>query len=317
MDDLVDSEGFKANLEDKPLTRPGAGNLKEKYPTERYPLRLNELLLENISDPAVVNFKQDLRAHLLDRLFGLSGDVELSRSLALVKDRIYIHRTRCIRQAYNIDNLSRKGQTSKPRTHPEVMLLADEVTAREEGLSICPNYRYISRERLAKRLPKVRFVPADDPQAFVFVDPARVLRGAFLEPAFEDGFDHSSATIGEVLGEDSVCRLYHSYHDGKLASDAETIVPATSTFLMIDLVMRHHGGGVGHSADVFIRELELEAPSNDKLLPIYDPATREMLEDVSEDSADEHQPVPHPDVSESTSSEGSSPDEPGPDLVKT
>lgn len=47
-----------------------------------------------------------------------------------------------------------------------------------------PNYRSGFK---AARLPKVGFVPEDDPNAFGFLDPALVLRGCHLEPAFAGG----------------------------------------------------------------------------------------------------------------------------------
>ncbi|KAJ8085484.1 hypothetical protein PM082_004300 [Marasmius tenuissimus] len=85
-------------------------------------------------DPALLYFYDNLRSHLLYRILGLSGDEELDRrqlnSLIFVKNRIYIHRT--FRIHYNTYNLHQKAQTINPRTHPDIMLLADEVTREEE-----------------------------------------------------------------------------------------------------------------------------------------------------------------------------------------
>ncbi|THU94355.1 hypothetical protein K435DRAFT_668623, partial [Dendrothele bispora CBS 962.96] len=39
----------------------------------------------------------------------------------------------------------------------------------------------------AKRLPRLQFLPQDDPDAFGFVDPQVVLRGCYLIPAFVHG----------------------------------------------------------------------------------------------------------------------------------
>jgi hypothetical protein len=59
-----------------------------------------------------------------------------------------------------------------------------------------------------KRLPRIRFCERDDPDAFGFVDPARVLRASYLEPAFNLG--HTA----EYLPPGSPARVYQSF-DGK------------------------------------------------------------------------------------------------------
>jgi hypothetical protein len=53
-----------------------------------------------------------------------------------------------------------------------------------QWLGVEPNYRSGFK---AARLPKVSFVPEEDPYAFAFLDPALVLRGCHLVPAFADG----------------------------------------------------------------------------------------------------------------------------------
>jgi hypothetical protein len=51
-------------------------------------------------------------------------------------------------------------------------------------LGVEPNYRAGIRRA---RLPKVGFVPEDDPYAFGFLDPAHVIRGSHLIPDFDGG----------------------------------------------------------------------------------------------------------------------------------
>ncbi|KAK1220919.1 hypothetical protein PQX77_016298 [Marasmius sp. AFHP31] len=204
-----------------PLSNP-----KERYQmsaSERNPLRLDEFLHDYAGDAALTNSDQGLRSHILCRLLDLSGDEDLPKktpsSLIFDKSRIYIHRT--YRLHYNTYDMRRKAQTTNPRTHPDIMMLADTVTTDEEkhpyryarvlGIFHANVWLFNSRMRYedmrvrkveflwvrwyeldtthrhgwkAKRFAKVRFLPVSDPQAFGSVDPDSVLRGAYLEPAF-------------------------------------------------------------------------------------------------------------------------------------
>ena len=55
---------------------------------------------------------------------------------------------------------------------------------RVRWLGIDPDHRSGFRHA---RLPKMGFVPDDDPDAFGFLDPSHVIRGCHLIPAFADG----------------------------------------------------------------------------------------------------------------------------------
>ncbi|KAK1216596.1 hypothetical protein PQX77_020770 [Marasmius sp. AFHP31] len=297
--------------------------------SERNPLRLDEFLHDYAGDAALTNFDQGLRSHILCRLLGLSGDEDLPKktlsSLIFDKNRIYIHRT--YRLHYNTYNMRRKAQTINPRTHPDIMMLADAVTTDEEkhpyryarvlGIFHANVWLFNSRMRYedmrvqkveflwvrwyeldtthrhgwkAKRFPKVRFLPASDPQAFGFVDPGAVLRGAYLEPAFNDGFVRVEETTGDFLGADSICRLYHTYQDGKLDVEyGDWRAYYVDLFGDRDLFMRHRGGGVGHSTRAFTVDLEREATEYDKPLPVYNEESGEMLQDVPEDPEGEEE----------------------------
>jgi hypothetical protein len=52
-----------------------------------------------------------------------------------------------------------------------------------------------------KRLHRLEFLPADDPDAFGFLDPDEVIRGAHIIPAF------SAGTTTHLLDDDSIGRL--------------------------------------------------------------------------------------------------------------
>lgn len=54
-----------------------------------------------------------------------------------------------------------------------------------------------------KRLPRVQFLPQDDPRAFGFIDPADIISGAHLIPAFRHG------GIGEDLLTSPSLARYH------------------------------------------------------------------------------------------------------------
>ncbi|KAK1221912.1 hypothetical protein PQX77_015271 [Marasmius sp. AFHP31] len=302
------------------------GNPKERYqmsPSERYPLKLHEFTSDD-KDPTLIYFYDHLRSHLLYRMLELSGDEELNRrqlnSVIFVKNRIYIHRT--FRIHYNTYNLRRKAQTINPRTHPDIMLLADDVTREEEqhpyryarvvGIfhanvwiwddKIMPEHQEVKKMDFlwvrwyeldttyrhgwtAKRMPKVRFLPASDPEAFGFVDPSRVIRGGYLEPAFHDGltadYDEETAARMDLLPPESVARVHECICEGELVAEAyDWNAYYVNLFGDRDLFMRQRGGGVGHSTRSFTRQLEREATKNDKPLPTYDLETGELLEDV-------------------------------------
>jgi hypothetical protein len=77
--------------------------------------------------------------------------------------------------------------------HASVFDMGTESTARSpqrmeflwvRWLGVDPDHRSGFRHA---RLPKMGFVPHDDPDAFGFLDPSNVIRGCHLIPAFADG----------------------------------------------------------------------------------------------------------------------------------
>ncbi|KAL1658479.1 hypothetical protein GGF50DRAFT_67162 [Schizophyllum commune] len=93
-----------------------------------------------------------------------------------------------------------------------------------------PGYRW---GRRFTRLPKVGFVPEDQPDAFGFLDPALVIRGAHLIPSFVNG----RGTVNLRAGP-SVARA-----EGE---EDDWINYYVNIFADRDMVMRYLGGGIGH-----------------------------------------------------------------------
>ncbi len=140
-------------------------------------------------------------------------------SLRFVGQKIYSVQT--CRVFYTTYDLQRESDTINPRTHPDIMLRSPETDegaepywyARVIGIYHANVWaermdipgagsvrrmeflwvrwfgkepQYISGSRGA-RLPKVGFVESTDEFAFSFVDPANVVRGCHLIPAFHEG----------------------------------------------------------------------------------------------------------------------------------
>lgn len=154
-------------------------------------------------------------------------------SLDIKDDRIYSHKV--IRFNYPTYDMRRAQDCVNPRTHADIALLAqDDITddhpywyARVIGIyhalvrykgpqSKTREWRrvdflwvrwykrdgsYLSGFQ-HRRLPRLEFVGADDPDidAFGFVDPTDVLRGAYILPCFVSG------TTVDHLPSDSIAR---------------------------------------------------------------------------------------------------------------
>ncbi|KAI0349319.1 hypothetical protein OH77DRAFT_1490928 [Trametes cingulata] len=237
----------------------------------------------NAEDPALEGFMRKLKDHLLSRLLRPSeantptpseyNAADRSR-LALRNNRVYWHRV--LRVNYTTYDRQRTQDSINPRTHPDILLLSQDprthpylyarvlrvfhVNARvlsSDADNFEPVYvlwvRWFRIDSTfeggfeARRLHRVEFVPvgcADD--AFGFVDPADVIRGAHLIPAFAHG------RTKELLGP-SIAR------DGPTSGKARSrLQPSDSSknsdfkfyyvnfFVDRDMFMRYYGGGIGH-----------------------------------------------------------------------
>ncbi|KAI0069724.1 hypothetical protein K474DRAFT_1713979 [Panus rudis PR-1116 ss-1] len=113
-----------------------------------------------------------------------------------------------------------------------------------------------------KRLPRVKFLSADNPAAFGFADPDEVIRGAHLIPAFAHGRTSDYLQPGK-----SVARL-----DGKQDDWRFYYV---NWFVDRDMYMRYRGGSIGHIT------LKVDDPPADS-----DSPTDEIAEEVAPGSPD-------------------------------
>ncbi|KAK7468244.1 hypothetical protein VKT23_002753 [Stygiomarasmius scandens] len=246
---------------------------------KRYPIRLADFQRENRGDPAITDFVQKLKNHVLSRHLGYSPadgfSPEERRRLTFINDLIFKHQQ--VRVNYNTYDMQRAHDCINPRTHADIMMLKGSwdpsagdshpyLYARVVGV-FHTQYRYAgsgasSREVHeipflwvrwyefdskydwgwdAKRPPRLYFVDSKDPFAFDFIDPATVLRGIHLLPAFAKG------TTQDLLPPDSIARQYQEYtNDGRALETRDYCFYYVSMFSVRDLFMRFRGGGVGH-----------------------------------------------------------------------
>ena len=138
--------------------------------------------------------------------------------LVIVRNAMYEHKTFSIN--YTTYDLRREQDAINPRTRPDIMVLSHETDSnrhpywyahvvkifhvnihhygehsrsdelqRKDVLLV----RWFSRNLThrsgfsARRLPRIEFLPEDDPDAFSFLDPDVVIRGIHLIPMFSLG----------------------------------------------------------------------------------------------------------------------------------
>ncbi|KAI0073432.1 hypothetical protein K474DRAFT_1603363 [Panus rudis PR-1116 ss-1] len=201
---------------------------------------------------------------------GSAYSAEERRQVIIQNDRIYRHRT--FRVNYTTYDLRREHDSMNPRNHADIMTLSHDVDP-NSGTSLsghpfayarlldiyhvpvvyCPpaqdpicctfevlfvrHYRLDTRWKCGfqqKKLPRLRFVPADDTTSFGFLDPDEVIRGAHIIPAFAHGksdfiLDHTP--------------FKHSY-----TTDHNWQAYYVNWFVDRDMYMRYRGCGVGHRA---------------------------------------------------------------------
>ena len=105
------------------------------------------------------------------------------------------------------------------------------------------------------RLPKIGFVEWNDPFAFTFLDPAHVVRGCHLIPAFAEG--RTSALLPEGKSAARVLAAeetddWLNFYVGMCVMNRVTAYNNTDwicSFSDRDLMIRHRGGGIGHLKD--------------------------------------------------------------------
>lgn len=149
-----------------------------------------------------------------------------------------------------------------------------------------------------KRLHRVQFRPQNDPQAFGFVDPDDVIRGAHLIPGFRYGPTDAllyGKSIARAPDEDDDW-LYFFVNLSVVVQSSIIQKPIADTiysFVDRDMYMRYRGGGIGH----YRVPLPIEDFDNNALLPpeavdelsstIEAAEADDNMDDDSGDSSDE------------------------------
>ncbi|KAG1901203.1 uncharacterized protein F5891DRAFT_1187899 [Suillus fuscotomentosus] len=234
------------------------------------PVSLFTFLREHDGNPATKHFIPKLKDHLLYRLKKLDvthcdrtfTDNE-QNSLIIPNNTIYSIQTMQIH--YTTYDMMREYDTISPRTHPDVMVLSGEASpshsywyARVLGIyridtwieGVCRTKKHhlevlyvrwlaplISSDYESgiqhARLPKLVFVEESDHDAFGFLNPDQVIRGAHLIPAFASGRGVSSLRYGKSLARPKEeLTDWEAYYVG--------------IFVDQDMFLRYTSLGVGH-----------------------------------------------------------------------
>ncbi|KAJ8085123.1 hypothetical protein PM082_003907 [Marasmius tenuissimus] len=310
----------RAKLEPIPPPDP---SLHHQLPqNQNNPMEFHLLLNpKNPYDAPLKGFKSKLQRHLIARICDMDPDLVSDSELyqlSFVGGRFYRHQR--FRLYYTSYDCRRKKESIGFRRRPHIMMLTGDPSdphpylyARVIGiyhanvlyLGEDPTYRRTRRMEFlfvrwlqfdeshqwgwkAKRLPRVHFLNAEDPEAFGFVDPAQVIRASHMIPAFEWN------TTSELLPSNSIVRVYEEYHENKYdKEDEDWRYYYVNIFPDTDMFMRYRGGGIGHvEFHEFLRRLEEEATENDIPLPEYDDygdvaRVDEVEDDMDEDEEDD------------------------------
>ncbi|KAF7359981.1 hypothetical protein MVEN_00725000 [Mycena venus] len=238
------------------------------------------------------DFLPKLQEHLLSRLShpewtGDGNEFTPGQRFRLVlrNDRMYKHKL--LRVNYTTYDVRRGQDCLNPRTHSDVMYLAPEGdtthpfsyaqiigiyhadvlnTADAANAQLqSMQFLWVRRYRLdrtfrggfqRKRLHRLEFLPESDPNAFGFLNPDEVIRGAHIIPAFAHG------CTAELLTGESIGRLDR---DG-LEENEDWRYYYVNFFVDRDMYMRYLGGGVGH----YQIDIPLEAPTEPEPEPVED-----------------------------------------------
>ncbi|KAK2459860.1 hypothetical protein APHAL10511_008124 [Amanita phalloides] len=201
------------------------------------------------------------------------GEVAFSSTerstVTICNNLVYSHKV--LHVNYTTYDLRREQDTINIRTKPDIMLLSREDSPNEDGLQYHPYWyarvigifhtyvihagpasknmlpqrmdfiqvRWFGRDNdrsgwKSRRLLKIGFFDLQSPGAFGFIDPALIIRGAFLEPAFAFGCadDLFPLSIARQPSErDTDWQFYY-----------------VNIFVDRDMVLRYFGGGVGHAS---------------------------------------------------------------------
>ncbi|KAI0633696.1 hypothetical protein C8Q77DRAFT_1157868 [Trametes polyzona] len=193
-------------------------------------------LREQAKDPALADFVPNLKDHLLARRAHQHGaclpEAGFTRAdrarISFVNNKIYWHQV--LRVNYTTYDQRRAQDSINPRTRADVMLLAPAGRAHQYMYARIIKIFHVNLysgdtldsedvQRVdvlfvrwfdvvdpggfgKKRLPRIEFISVGDPNtdAFGFIDPADVIRGAHILPSFSTGRTHSF--LGPSLARD-------------------------------------------------------------------------------------------------------------------
>ncbi|KAH7918173.1 hypothetical protein BV22DRAFT_1025018, partial [Leucogyrophana mollusca] len=219
----------------------------------------------------IPRLKDHLLARLLGMQY--DGDehdfTDEQRDTVIIKrNKLYEHKV--LRVNYTTYDLRREQDSINPRTRADIMVLAHEdetddnghpywyarvikilhVMARHTGDASASEsedhqmdvlfVRWFGRDTrtrtgfASKRLPRIGFLQGDTSEAFGFLDPDQVIRGAHVIPAFAYG------QTDEVLSP-SLARQESEF-------DKDWWYYYVNIFVDRDMFMRYRGGGIGHKA---------------------------------------------------------------------
>ncbi|KAH7909388.1 hypothetical protein BJ138DRAFT_1102735 [Hygrophoropsis aurantiaca] len=233
---------------------------------------ITAFLSDHLDNPITEDFLPRLKDHLLARLLGIQyeGDehdfTNNQRNTVIIRgNKLYEHKV--LRVNYTTYDIRREQDSINPRTHADIMVLAHEdandndshpywyarilkilhVNVRHTGNESTSDHqmdvlfvRWFGRDTriqsgfTAKRLPRVGYLPIDEPGAFGFLDPDQVIRGVHLIPAF--AYDRTANYIPSSIAQ---------REEGEVD---DWLYHYVNIFVDRDMFMRYRGGGIGHKA---------------------------------------------------------------------
>nr|GAT54741.1 predicted protein [Mycena chlorophos] len=228
-------------------------------------------LCERLQDPALKDFVLKLKSHLRRVLLGLADDGQLFTDqqlgeVIIKNDMLYAHATMQVN--YTTYDVRREQDLLNPRTRRFFIVHADDhldphrfwygeiigvyhtyvaLAVGAAGPRAAPHFqrvqvlwvRWFQRDKShrcgleLKRFPRVRYMPHTSADAFGFLDPQDVVRGAHLIPAFQHG------RTDEYLPFKSIARR-------KSAGDEDWTFYYANMVVDRDMLMRYHDNVIGH-----------------------------------------------------------------------
>ncbi|KAE9382735.1 hypothetical protein BT96DRAFT_845113, partial [Gymnopus androsaceus JB14] len=256
----------------------------------RFSQNITTWLSDLEDDPAFTDFILKLKNHILERLLGVpENECEFSdadrATITFLENKIFRHKV--IRLNYTTYDMRRNQDSCNPRTHADIMTLSgdpDDCTehpywfARIIGIyhanvvHLKPGSKLARIQRMdflfvrwfgraneqshygicSKRMPKVGFIDAENPEAFGFVNPSDVLRACHIMPAPAYG-KTDQFLVGPSLARresDNHEDYFRYYVNMYVHSFIKPFLDFYSRFYSRwpdrDMFMRFRGGGVGH-----------------------------------------------------------------------